>query len=136
MFSHSFKLIFNLLVWNRIRFQSRVQWHMSSVWSHKFDYQQHHNHALYAYLHVNICVITFFLYEQEKKRRRRRRRRVYSMLGGNWTPILSLHISSFFCVWLRFIYWSEQNEWAKVCKVMIRSCTFHLMVYVYISNIK
>lgn len=46
---------------SRSHFRSRVQWHMSGVWSHKFDYHQHHNHALYAYLHVNTCVITFFV---------------------------------------------------------------------------
>jgi hypothetical protein len=99
---------------------------MSDVWSHKFDYHQHHNHALYAYLHVNTCVITF-LYKERKER-------VYYMLGGNWTLVLSLLISFF--LQFRSTYWSEQNEWAKVCKVMTRSCTFQALVYVYASNIE
>jgi cytochrome bd-type quinol oxidase subunit 2 len=67
MLTHLLNLIFYLLVWNRVRFQSRVQWHMSGVWSPKFDYHQHHNHALFAYLHVNTCVITFFVWRRKER---------------------------------------------------------------------
>ena len=70
---------------------------MSGVWSHKFDYHQHHSHALYAYLHVNTCVITF-LYDDDDDDDgdEEREKRVYYVLGGNWTLVLSSFISFFF----------------------------------------
>jgi hypothetical protein len=100
---------------------------MSGVWSHKFDYHQHHNHALYAYLHVNTCVITF-LYEEEKKRE-------FIMCEAETEFSFCLYSFIFF-LRFRFIYRSEQNDCAKVCKVMTRSCTFQTAVYVYASNIE